>query len=50
MTLPGIGSSTADKIIEYRNKQQFSSIEDIMNVSGIGEGKFNKLKDLICVD
>jgi len=50
MTLPGIGSSTADKIIEYRSKQQFSSIEDIMNVSGIGEGKFNKLKDLICVD
>lgn len=49
-TLPGIGASTAQKIINHRETNgKFKSIEDIMNVSGIGESKFNSIKDLICV-
>lgn len=49
-TLPGIGPSTAIKIINYREQQgKFKSIEDIKNVSGIGDNKFNNIKDLICV-
>lgn len=48
-TLPGVGASTAKKIIDYRTKNgKFQTIEDIMNVSGIGEAKFNNLKDYIC--
>lgn len=49
-TLPGIGPSTANKIMTYRKeKGKFSKIEDIKEVSGIGEAKFNRIKDLICV-
>ena len=49
-TLSGIGSSTANKIITYRKeKGSFKKIEDIKNVSGIGEAKFNKIKDYITV-
>ena len=49
MTLPGIGEATADAIISYRETTPFQRIEDIMNVSGIGESKYNRIKDLICV-
>jgi len=49
MTLPGIGESLARSIIGYRADHKFSKIEDIRNVSGIGESKFNKIKGLICV-
>ena len=49
-TLPGIGPSTALKIISYRNENgKFSSIDDIKNVNGIGESKFESIRDLICV-
>lgn len=49
-TLPGIGESTALKIIEYRKKKgKFKLIEDIKQVNGIGENKFNKIKELITV-
>lgn len=45
-TLNGIGKSTAEKIVKYRNENgYFNSIEDLMNVSGIGESKFNNIKD-----
>ena len=45
-TLTGIGKSTAEKIIKYREENgYFNTIEDIMNVSGIGESKFNSIKD-----
>ena len=50
-TLPGIGPSTAQKIVDYRDEVgMFTQIEDIMNVSGIGEGKFDKIKDQITVE
>lgn len=49
MTLPGIGEKTALKIIEYRKAQAFKSIEDIKNVKGIGDKKYEKIKDLIVI-
>ena len=46
--LPGIGSATAKLIIEHRtNVGKFSRIEELMNVKGIGEKKFEAIKDLI---
>ena len=45
MTLNGIGESKADSIIEYRNNTKFERIEDIMNISGIGESIFAKIKE-----
>lgn len=48
MTLPGIGDAKADAIIKYRNEfSGFNSLEDIMNVSGIGESAYTKIKDYI---
>lgn len=49
-TLPGIGPTTAQKIIDYRQQNgAFVSIEEIVNVSGIGPGIFERIKDLITV-
>ena len=49
-SLPGIGPSKAQAIIDYRTENGlFESIEDIINVSGIGEVTFNNIKDLITV-
>lgn len=50
MSLPGIGERKADSIIEYRNSKSFSAIEDIMNISGIKEAAFNKIRDKICIN
>ena len=48
--LDGIGPSMAKKIIDYREKEgYFTKPEDIMNVSGIGESKYNKIKDRITI-
>lgn len=50
MTLPGVGESRAKSIIAYREKSGgFSKIEDIMQIEGIKEGMFSKMKDRICV-
>ncbi|MBC7263093.1 MAG: helix-hairpin-helix domain-containing protein [Chloroflexi bacterium] len=49
-TLPGIGPALAERIIVYRQTHgPFTRIEDIQEVSGIGEKTFEKIKDLICV-
>ncbi len=49
-TLPGIGPSTALKIINYREENgNFKNVEDIKEVSGIGDAKYENIKNLICV-
>ena len=49
LTLPGIGEVKANNIIEYRKKNKFNTIKDIMNVSGISESLFKKIKEYIKV-
>ena len=50
-TLPGIGPSTSLKIVNYREENgKFKNIEDIKEVSGIGDAKYENIKDLICVE
>ncbi|MDY6065041.1 MAG: helix-hairpin-helix domain-containing protein [Finegoldia sp.] len=49
-SLPGIGDSKAKKIIDFRENNQFKSIEDIKNVDGIGEKTFENLKDYISIN
>ena len=50
ITLSGIGEATAKKIVEYRQIQKFVTIEDIMEVPGIGENKYQQIKENICVE
>jgi len=48
--LPGIGPSRARAIVDYRNENgSFKRIEDLLQVEGIGEGTFQKIKDYITV-
>ena len=49
MELPSIGEAKAEAIIEYRKDNKFTTIEDIKNVSGIGESLFEKIKEYISV-
>ena len=49
-SIPGIGPVTAKSIVEYRTKVgKFNKIEEIINVKGIGEKKFQKIKDRLAV-
>src|SRR5581483_4355113 len=47
--LPGIGKVLAQRIVEYRAKTPFKTIEEIKNVKGIGDKEFAKIKDSITV-
>lgn len=49
MTITGIGESKANNIIEYRKNNKFSKIEDIKNISGIGDSVFEKIKEYITI-
>ncbi|MFP4528808.1 MAG: ComEA family DNA-binding protein [Candidatus Kapaibacterium sp.] len=50
MKLPGVGDKTALKIIEYRKNQPFAKPEDIKNIKGIGQKKFEKMQKFISTD
>lgn len=51
MTLPGIGNAKAESILAYRTEHGgFKSKEDIMNITGIKQAVYEKIKDLICVE
>jgi competence ComEA-like helix-hairpin-helix protein len=50
MTLPGIGKAYAERIVDYRAKNgPFKRVEDILNVRGVGEKTFERIKDRITV-
>lgn len=49
-SLPGVGPSTAQKIIDYRETNgKFNKIEDLQNVKGIGEAKYSEIKDKVTI-
>jgi competence protein ComEA len=50
VTLPGIGRVYAERIVEYRTKNgPFKRVEDLLNVRGVGEKTFEKIKDRLTV-
>ena len=51
ISLPGIGEKKAEAIIKYRNEHgRFSSTEQLLDVSGIGDATYEKLKDLVTAE
>ena len=50
VTLPGIGKAYAERIVEYRQKNgPFKKVEDILNVRGIGEKTFDRIRDRLTI-
>lgn len=47
MTIPGIGEATADRILQYRSHTPFSRPDDLMNIKGIGEKRFERMRPFI---
>lgn len=47
--LPGVGPALAKRIIEYRTEHPFKTTEEVKQVKGIGDAKYEKIKDLITV-
>ena len=48
--LPGVGPVTAQRIVDYREESPFSAPEELMEVKGIGQKTFAKLKDMVTVE
>ncbi len=48
--LKGVGDTLAQNIIDYRKNNKFYSVEDILNVNGIGQSKYEQIKEYICVN
>jgi competence protein ComEA len=48
-SLPGVGPAIAGKIVEYREAKAFATIEEILEVKGIGPAKFEAIKDRVTV-
>jgi competence protein ComEA len=50
-TLPGLGQKTANAIVEYRiNNGKIKSIDELLNIKGIGKTKLNKIKNFISLE
>jgi competence protein ComEA len=48
-TLPGVGEVTAGRIVAYRSAHPFTTVDELLEVPGIGQGRFEQLKDLVTV-
>ena len=48
-TLPGVGEVTAGRIVAYRSAHPFTSVDELLEVPGIGQRRFEQLKDLVTV-
>ena len=49
-SIPGVGSKMAEKIIKYRQEHPFNSVDELLNISGIGKKKFEEIKLYITTD